>query len=445
MKIVAINGSLDGNQGATYWMVESFLQGAREEGAERAEQIVLKGKTIHGCQGCFSCWFRTPGRCVRPDDLEDLVYPQTAGSDLVIYASSLSQHNISSLLLRCMERQVGGALPAIKEDPDHEAVHPLRNSGHRAKMMVMADCTDAGQSHFDVLKLLFQRKGVSSAKTELVASIYRDQSALLLQSSPSTDQYQAALRQAGREIVHDLRLSSKTQAELEKPLAPFQESTPSIPHPIAAPFQTIVAINGSPRGKRSTCHLMIDELFQGIRAKARELDRPIKLQEIVLAETQTTELITQCDLAIYATPIYVDNMTSLLQEFMERTAEVFTKYHPPIVFLSNCGFPGQHHFDVPRRFFRLFAQNRQTQLIAEVCRDEGSLLSSHSAVPPAVATRIQAYRSQLRQAGEELIQHAALTPQTALCLREPLMPPEAYIAFHNARSVAYSRPQKLDG
>ncbi len=438
MKIMAINGSLDGNQGATFPMIESFLQGAREAGAERAEQIVLAGKNIHGCRGCFSCWIKTPGRCIRPDDLEDLVYPQTAGSDLVIYASSLNQHNISSLLLRYMERHVGSALPSIKEDPEHEAVHPLRSPERRAKMMVMADCTEAGQSHFDVLRLLFQRR-VSLAQTELVASIYRDQSSLLLQSSSSTDRYQATLREAGREIVRDLQLSPQTQAELERPLATFQESTPSIPRPIDAAFQTIVAINGSPRGKRSTSHLMIEELFQGIRAKAKELDRSIKLHEIVLAETPATDSIAQCDLAIFATPIYVDNMTSLLQEFLERTAEVFTKYHPPIVFLSNCGFPGQHHFDVPRRIFRKFAQDRQTQLIAEICRDEGPLLSGHSAVPPAVATRIQAYRSQLRNAGEELIQHAALTQQTAQLLHEPLMPMDAYIAFHNARLAALSK------
>ena len=50
--------------------------------------VDLSQLKIADCMGCFSCWVRTPGRCVIRDDAVG-VYPLIAHSDHVIYVSRL--------------------------------------------------------------------------------------------------------------------------------------------------------------------------------------------------------------------------------------------------------------------------------------------------------------------------------------------------------------------
>ena len=50
--------------------------------------VDLSQLKIADCMGCFSCWVRTPGRCVIRDDAVG-VYPLIAHSDHVTYVSRL--------------------------------------------------------------------------------------------------------------------------------------------------------------------------------------------------------------------------------------------------------------------------------------------------------------------------------------------------------------------
>ena len=66
MKILAINGSPKGKKSSTYIMVESFFKGAIEKGAETFH-VLLSEKKINNCMGCFTCWNKTPGKCIFDD------------------------------------------------------------------------------------------------------------------------------------------------------------------------------------------------------------------------------------------------------------------------------------------------------------------------------------------------------------------------------------------
>ena len=50
--------------------------------------VDLSQLKIADCMGCFSCWVRTPGRCVIRDDATK-VYPCIAESDTLLYVSHI--------------------------------------------------------------------------------------------------------------------------------------------------------------------------------------------------------------------------------------------------------------------------------------------------------------------------------------------------------------------
>jgi len=56
----------------------------RDAGAE-VEIVNLRKKTIKSCIGCFTCWTKTPGKCIHKDDMTNELFPKWLKSDLVVY------------------------------------------------------------------------------------------------------------------------------------------------------------------------------------------------------------------------------------------------------------------------------------------------------------------------------------------------------------------------
>jgi len=219
MKILAINSSPKGKKSTTYFMVENFLKGAKEIGAE-TEHILLSEKKIHHCIGCFVCWTKTPGICVFDDDMKELLKKD---SDILVFASPLYFDNISGLMKNFMDRCIPQALPFVEKDCNGEARHVLKKK-KRPKLVVISNSGFPEQSHFIVLKTLFKRIA-RNMHTKVIAEIYRSEGPLLLtkdkRQEPIIEKYKMLLQKAGREISQNLTLSDQTQQDLEKPLIPY--------------------------------------------------------------------------------------------------------------------------------------------------------------------------------------------------------------------------------
>ena len=221
MKITVFNGSPQAERGNTNIMVEEFLIGAKEAKAE-VENIFLAKKKIHHCTGCFSCWIKTPGKCVIDDDMKELIV-KLVSSDIVVFATPLYVDNVTGIMKNFMDRFMPILDPHMEKDKEGECRHPSRH-GNVPKIMVISNCGFPEQSHFQVLRLLFKRiaKNMSS---ELIGEIYREGGAILknppLLLKPLVWKYKKTLRKAGREIIESLKLSEETIAQLEKPM--FQD------------------------------------------------------------------------------------------------------------------------------------------------------------------------------------------------------------------------------
>ncbi len=219
MKIVVFNGSPRGGKSNTHLMVREFLAGARSAGSE-TEEVFLVEKNIEHCLGCFSCWNRTPGKCVIDDDMSELL-PKMA-ADIVVFACPLYVDNVTGIMKDFMDRMIPLADPHMDLDENGECVHPSRY-GSLSKIAVISNCGFSGMEHFQVLRHLYQRVA-RNMHSSVVGEIYRDMGELLgmdnLLLKPILSKYRKLLRKAGKEVVSEGAVSARTTKKLEKHLIP---------------------------------------------------------------------------------------------------------------------------------------------------------------------------------------------------------------------------------
>jgi multimeric flavodoxin WrbA len=88
------------------------------------KSFTLAGMDIKACRGCFSCWVKTPGRCVIQDD-EEAILGATAASDRVIWLTPITFGGYSPELKKALDRIIPILLPFFSKVRG-ETHHPLR-------------------------------------------------------------------------------------------------------------------------------------------------------------------------------------------------------------------------------------------------------------------------------------------------------------------------------
>jgi len=219
MKVLAINGSPRGRRSNTDRILQPFLEGAREAGAE-TETVYLRDKKINHCLGCFTCWTKTPGVCVHKDDMPELL-EKIRQADVLVYATPLYVFTVSGLMKDFMDRHIPDLDPHIVKR-GNQYIHPPRyQSGPKKQRVVLiSNCGFPERHHFSGLVETF-RCFTSGPDSELVATILCAAGELLGQPAlqESLRWYTEAARRAGQEVVEQGRITPETQAVLDQPLA----------------------------------------------------------------------------------------------------------------------------------------------------------------------------------------------------------------------------------
>jgi len=84
MKVLCVNSSpRTGGQSKTELMLNPLVKGMQQAGAE-VEVVNLHEKKIRNCVGCFTCWTKTPGKCIHKDDMTKELFPKWLKSDFVV-------------------------------------------------------------------------------------------------------------------------------------------------------------------------------------------------------------------------------------------------------------------------------------------------------------------------------------------------------------------------
>ncbi len=224
----------------------------------------------------------------------------------------------------------------------------------------------------------------------------------------------------------------------------------------------ILAVQGSPRPKESNTEILLQEFLRGAQSQGAETET-IYLKEKNIHScigcytcwTKTPgvcvfkddmpdllEKVRHCDIIVYATPLYIFNMTSLLKAFQERLLPLLdphlvktgeTYRHLPryernlkMVLISNCGFPEVSHFDGLRHVFRHLERTGQVPLIGELLMPAGELLKQK-----ALKDKVQGVLQAAYQAGIEVVRDGRVSKETEVEMQKPLVSPDEMAEMAN--------------
>lgn len=228
----------------------------------------------------------------------------------------------------------------------------------------------------------------------------------------------------------------------------------------------IVAYNGSPKGKRSTTHLMIEEVLKGAHEEGAEVVNYtlsekniqhckgcfhcwyVEKNKCVINDDMVEAIshFQDMDILILGTPLYFDNVSGMLKVFLDRCIaygsyfiekdesgeskhiDAYKEKHngkpaPRIVVISNGGFAEKSQFQALEFMMDRMARNMSSTVIAKIFRGQGPLLSlQNEELKPIVDN----YRDLLRQAGKEIVTQKYISKQTQDKLDAPLIPVDLY-------------------
>lgn len=232
----------------------------------------------------------------------------------------------------------------------------------------------------------------------------------------------------------------------------------------------IVIVNSSPKMSLGNTHVMVEAFSRGAIAEGAEVENIFLAKydikpclgclscwfktpgKCVLNDDAETILNRMCaaELLIFATPLYVDNVSGIMKLLMDR---MIIKGNPlvetdkngecrhiaeksqltKIGVISNCGFPEQGQFQALRLLFKRIARNMNAELSVEIYRGEGPLLTTENNELKPI---IDQYKKLVEKVGKEVVRQGGIGQEIALELEKPLIPYEAYTKAMNERIMA---------
>ena len=137
--ILLINGSPKGKQSNTYQLATAFIEGLKvAESDAVVEEICVNTLDLNPCLGCFSCWNKTPGKCVFKDDMPEVI-EKLLWADITIWSFPLYYFSVPGKLKTLIDRQLPMVLPFMEKDTKSGS-HPTRYDMSKKRSVLISTC-----------------------------------------------------------------------------------------------------------------------------------------------------------------------------------------------------------------------------------------------------------------------------------------------------------------
>jgi multimeric flavodoxin WrbA len=219
MKVLALNSSPKSDKGNTALILDPFLEGMTESGAE-VELCFTKKLDVKPCQGELNCWLKSPGNCFQDDDMHEL-RPKFARADVWVFATPLYVDGMAGPLKNVIDRLIPLADPFIELRDDH-CRHAQREGVASGKIVLVSNCGFWERDNFDPLVAHVQAICRNTAR-EFAGALLRPHGpavgAMKAMGQPPSDVLEAA-REAGRQLATRGRMDPATLEAVARDLMP---------------------------------------------------------------------------------------------------------------------------------------------------------------------------------------------------------------------------------
>jgi len=219
MNVVAFNSSPRMHKGNTAMILNPFLDGMKEAGAE-VELFYTKKLEIKPCQGELHCWLKDPGNCFQKDDMKTIM-PLLREADVLVLASPLYVDGVNGPMKMLMDRMIPLVHPFIELREDH-CRHPLRDADKKRKLVLVSNCGFWEKDNFDAM-IAHMKAVCKNMSAEFAGALIRPHgesiNTVMEMGMDIGDVFEAA-KQAGRQLVRDGAMSAETLDIVSRELMP---------------------------------------------------------------------------------------------------------------------------------------------------------------------------------------------------------------------------------
>ena len=210
MKVIAINSSPKMDKGNTALILNPFLEGMKNAGAE-VELFYTKKLNINPCQGEYSCSLKTPGICFQKDDMQ-ILYPKLHKADIWVIATPLFVSNMTGPMKTVVDRiLIPIAKPQLELQEGH-CHHPLREVIENSKIVLVSNCGYWELDNFDLL--IDQIKALCNhAERKFAGALLRPHGvivkSMIAGGADLNDIFEAG-KEAGKQLINEGKMNPET-------------------------------------------------------------------------------------------------------------------------------------------------------------------------------------------------------------------------------------------
>lgn len=219
---LAINGSPRMEHGSTALLLNAFLQGMKEGGAQM-DLLYANRLKIKPCScGTLYCWNTEPGECCIEDDMT-LLYPKLSEADILIVATP-----VYIPLPGSMQNVINRLCPLIEPDlvrRNGRTRARFRDTVAIQKLVLVSTCGWWEVGNFDRVVTIIQELA-EDASIEFSGALLRPHAGYLFKEDTLTPSGLAVLdaaRRAGFELVEAGAICPETLQEVREPLISEEE------------------------------------------------------------------------------------------------------------------------------------------------------------------------------------------------------------------------------
>ena len=376
MKITILNGS---PVPAKFDAYLAQLTSALEIAGHTVTQIDLRDIPLRYCVGCWGCWVKTPGQCRSCDaslDMDRAVIQ----SDFTLWAAPLKMGFPAELLKTALDKH----LPLI-----HPYVEVAYSEAHHLRRYPRSPRVG----------LLLEKEGTTDDRDLQIIGDIHCRIAI---------NFKTRLEFMLTTDTPTLEVAQRISASTVRPLPIPRHLTPTEGGTISPPAR-LTFFNGSPRGRKGSTPIMLDQLAIGFGG-VTETYHLIRLKET----RHMVQAFARAECAILGFPLYTDSMPGIVKHFIEALEPlVGSGNNPPLGFLVQSGFPEGLHSRYVERYLEKLAARMGSPYLGTIVKGGGEGTRS---MPPEMTRTLFA---NLHALGAGLAADGRLDPQILKTIAKP--------------------------